>query len=435
MRLPTLRRAVAVAAATLLTASGLAACGGDDDAALPASEQKEFVYWSMWQESEPVAKVIKAAIASFEDETGIKVDVQWQGREVLTKVKAALNTDDVPDLVDQGFPAIKAALGLDDQAMDLSSVYDMDVSGEAGRTVRDAVPEAYDELNTAESLILVPYYVSAFSIWYSGRDYPELVDSPPETWSDFTALFDQVKANGQAPIAQDADLLSYDSALVDAALVRTLGVGNLHALVSDESAEGWDAPEVHEALDAIAQLAVDDDYLPGYDSSKWPAMEKAWAADKAAFLHMGSWVPYALGPELDKDYDLHTFNFPTFGEESAVPVTTYGYAVPSAAEAPDAAKKFIAYFLGSKWLTKLSTDAEILTPDPNIDVPKILEDQQAMLADNDLYLADDGIVADFPDLTTRLASLNQGLITGELSADEYVDKAKEVQEQYWKLNG
>jgi hypothetical protein len=118
-----------------------------------------------------------------------------------------------------------------------------------------------------------------------------------------------------------------------------------------------------------------------------------------------------------------------------VPVTTYGYAIPTAAKSPDAAKQFIAYLLGTEWLTKLSNEALILTPDPSIEVPDLLLDQQRLLAENEVYLADDGIVADFPDLTTRFATLNQGLITGQLSADDYIQQVVDTQVQYWKLNG
>jgi raffinose/stachyose/melibiose transport system substrate-binding protein len=432
MRVQTRWRAAAAATAALLFAGGLAACSTPETA--PAEEQDSFVYWSMWREDEPVAKVIQQAIGAFEEETGITVDVEWQGRDVLTKLKAALNTNNIPDLVDKGFPEIKAVLGLSKEARDLSDVYDMEIPGSDGRTVRDAVPEAYDELNTADSLIVVPYYVSAFSWWFSGTAYPDLVENPPATWDDFTGLFDEVKANGQAPIAADADLLSYDSSFVNAALVSAVGPGNLHEIVADHDAEGWDDSKVRQAVEAIAELAEDGDYIEGYDSSKYPAMEKSWAAGNAAFLHMGSWVPYAF-PELAEDYDLHAFGFPQLGNNTAVPVTTYGYAIPTAAKSPDAAKQFIAFLMGTEWLTKLSNEALILTPDPTIEVPELLLDQQRLLAENEVYLADDGIVADFPDLTTRFATLNQGLITGQLSADDYIKQVVDTQVQYWKLNG
>lgn len=436
MRIPTGRaiRAVAAFAVASMVALGAAACGESSD---KGSDSKNFTYWSMWTADEPVAKILKVALAEFEKDTGIKVDVQWQGRDVLTKVKAALNTKNVPDLVDQGFPALKATLGLDNQALDLRPVYDMSIPGESGKKVRDQVPQSYDELNFADGkLITVPYYVSANSWWFSGKAYPELVSKPPATWDEFTRLFPTVKSKGQSPIAQDADLLGYDATFVYAALVRALGPGNLHKLMADKSGDGWKDPKVKEALAAIAKLAADKDYIPGYDASKYPAMEKDWAHGKAAFLYMGSWVPQFDGPDLAKDFDLRTFNFPQLvGTDLSVPVTTYGYSIPRKAAHADAAKQFIAYFMASRWATQLSKEAVILTPNPSIPVPDVLRDLQTMLKNNKIYIANDGVTGDFPDLNKQFGPLHQGLIIGKLNADQFVVQAASIQAQYWKLNG
>ncbi len=431
-----LRSTVATAAVAAIAIAGLVACSSSSSGD-GGTGTKEFTYWSMYTKDEPTAKVIQAGIASFEKDTGVQVHAQWQGRDVLTKVKAALNTNKVPDLVDQGFPGLKATLALSHQALDLKPVYDMAIPGENGKTVRDAVPTSYDSLTAADGkTIQVPYYISTNSIWYSAKQYPNLVKSPPTTWDEFTKTFAAVKANGQAPLAHDTDILDYDSTFVDAALERALGPGKLHDLVADHSGNGWDDPKVKSALGAIAQLAADKDYVPGYDSSKYPVMEKDWAHGKAAYIYMGSWVPQYDGPDVAKDYDMRTFNFPQLvGTDQSMPVTTYGYAVPSKAKNAPAAEKFIAYFLGRTWLTQLSQTALILTPDPTVAVPAVLKDLQTLMKTNAPYPADDGVSADFPDLSKQFDALNQGLITGKDDVDAYVSKAKSAQSQYWKLNG
>lgn len=429
------RRRVATVAAVALALAGLTACSSSP-ATSSGTGAKEFTYWSMWTKDEPVAKVLAQAIASFEKDEGVTVHVQWQGRDVLTKVKAAMNTSQVPDLIDQSFFRTKATLGNSHEVLDLTSVYGMKVPGESDRTVRDAVPANYDALNTADKLILVPYYVSAFTVWYSGKANPDLVSNPPKTWDEYTGLFPAVKAKGMAPIGLDGDDLDDLSTFVYSALERALGPGKLHDLIADHSGNGWDDPKVKAALSAIAQLASDKDYIPGYDSSKYPAMEKKWAQGKAAFLYMGSWVPYYDGPDAAPDFDLHTFNLPQLvGTDHSVPVTTYGFAVPSKAQNVPAAEKFITYLMGRKWLTQLSSDASILTPDPSIQVPPILKDLQGILKDNNLYLGNDGITADFPNLTKQFAPLNQALITGKSGVDKYLSGVKAAQAQYWKLNG
>ncbi len=422
--------------AVLVLAAGVAACGSSSSGN-GGTGSKEFTFWSFWTKDEPVAKVLQSAIASFQKDTGVQVHVQWQGRDSMTKVKAALNTDNVPDLVDQGFPTIKAGLGLSGQALDLSSVYKMAIPGEPGKTVRDVVPTSYDSLDTAAGKkIVVPYYVSAQTWWVSGKAYPQVADNPPTTWAELSADFAKVKSQGQNPLAQDTDILGYDGTLVYAALERALGPGNLHKLAASHDGSGWSAPKVAQALQAISALASSKDYIPGYDSSKYPAMEKDWAHGKAAFLYMGSWVPYYDGPDAAKDFDLRTFNFPTLvGTDHSVPAETFGFAIPTKAKNGPAADKFIAYLMGRKWLTQMSTKAQILTPRPDITVPPVLRDLQNLMKSNPLYPVDDGVSADFPDLDKQFQPLARDLITGKLSAAEFAGKAKAAQAQYWKLNG
>ena len=41
---------------------------------------KKLVYWAMWSEEEPQAKVIKEAVAKYTEDTGVEVDLQFKGR-------------------------------------------------------------------------------------------------------------------------------------------------------------------------------------------------------------------------------------------------------------------------------------------------------------------------------------------------------------------
>lgn len=183
-------------AATFLV---VAACGSDDSGGSDSGSETstEFTYWSMWQEDEPQAKVLKDVIAGFEEESGIAVDVQWQGRDNITKLVAALRTPDVPDLIDGQFFALQGAIVNNDQHADVSDVYDMDVPGE-DVTVREVIPDKYDQFTTTEDgeQFMVPYEVLAYNIWYNGAAHPDLADAPPQSWDDFMGLLSDQKSSG-----------------------------------------------------------------------------------------------------------------------------------------------------------------------------------------------------------------------------------------------
>jgi ABC-type glycerol-3-phosphate transport system substrate-binding protein len=116
------RRSIALAAVAALAASATAACSSSSTAvakATPAS--KELVYWSMWQQTEPQAKVIQKALDSFGRITGVKVTVQWKGRTVLKDMANALkNGQPSPDLVDGSINTVTADLVVPGRVLDLT---------------------------------------------------------------------------------------------------------------------------------------------------------------------------------------------------------------------------------------------------------------------------------------------------------------------------
>ena len=64
-----------------MVATMLVGCGGSsNDSKSSGGDGKKLVYWAMWSEDEPQAKVIKEAISKYEKDTGVKVDVQFKGR-------------------------------------------------------------------------------------------------------------------------------------------------------------------------------------------------------------------------------------------------------------------------------------------------------------------------------------------------------------------
>ena len=124
-----------LAASVAFTATG---CATTDTPS--ADGEKSLTYWSMWTETEPQAQVLKTSLDAFQKDTGVKVNVQWQGRKVLDKVTAGLLSNDVPDLVDQAYDGLGTALAKTNQLEDLAPVLKESIPGEDGKTVGDVIP-------------------------------------------------------------------------------------------------------------------------------------------------------------------------------------------------------------------------------------------------------------------------------------------------------
>lgn len=431
-RLP--RRPIALALAAALAVS-LAGCGSGGSSGSGSS--KELTYWSLWQKKEPQAKVLAATIKSFEKDTGIQVNVEWQGRDNMTKVLAALRSRDVPDLVDNQHFTIKSVLVENDQFTDLSSVYERKIPGEDS-TVREVIPPKYDQFTTTDGdkQFMVPMEVIGYTLWYNGKNLPELTENPPETWQDFTDVLAERKADGRAPLALDGDIPGYVEYWLATALIRTLGPGGLRKLVTDKDGGGWSDPKVKAAVADIAALAEKDYFAPGYMSSKWPSIQKKWAQGESDFLFMGSWAPKETHTVASSGYEYRSFNFPAMAEDKTVPASVIGFAVPKPAEHADAAEKFIAYFMAKKRLAGIASSADNLTPRTDIPAPKELADVKTLIEENGVSELQDGIQGDYSDYDTKvLQPLVTKLVAGDLSADQFVEQIEGDQRDYWKNNG
>jgi ABC-type glycerol-3-phosphate transport system substrate-binding protein len=414
--------------ALAVAASGCASPGeGSNDS---------LTYWSMWKEGEAQQQVLADAIADFEEQTGISVDVQWQGRDNVKKVVPALNTNKVPDLVDGSFAKLAPVLAETGQAMPLADAYAAEVDG---TPASELVPSTYlgaEELSAdGDAPWMMPYSLTSDAIWFNAAAHPELAEQPPATWDEFVDTLDDLKAAGEAPLAIDGDVAGYNASWYTTAMVRVAGPGALKEIAADESGEAWDAPEALRAAELVQQL-VDGDYVvDGYNASKWPAQQQAWADDQSALLFNGTWIPTETASYAADGFEYSSFPFPRVGDGALSQRADFiGFTVPAKAKNADAAQELAAFFLGKEYQDALGTEARILPIRPDAAVsPEMTTVKDALDSADGYHQQNDGIT--FPGYTEKLLwpALDK-LVLGEISAAEFVDRMKAGQADYWKQN-
>ncbi|GAA0913955.1 ABC transporter substrate-binding protein [Nonomuraea longicatena] len=424
-------------AAGVVAALALTACGGSGgDSGSPASSGKggEFTYWSMWRADEPQAKVIKAAIDKFQAETGTKVTVEWQGRDVRQKIGPAIAANKAPDLWDQGADVISPT-ALAGQAADLADVYAAEVPGE-GKKVSDVVDAKYlDQLPKdaeGKNRWILPYELISAQLFYNAAD-PDLAD-PPATWEEFIELCDTLKAKDRACLASDGDLSWENFLTLDYLIVRDNGPGTLGKIVADKSGAGWDNPGILESAKRMEQLVKGGYLIKGYDASKYPTQQTKWAKGEAAFLMNGSWVASEVATLVPSDWKMGSIPVPpTKGGNTEADAILFGFTVPKRAKNPEPAKRFLAYFMKKENLEKISTEAKNITPRADIPAPAELESVQKTLVDNPARTIMDGAPGEYGDKVIYPAFLE--LWHGKITSAEFVAKAKQAHIQYWKTAG
>lgn len=428
------RTAAAVFGGALLATSALTGCGSDGT----SGGEDTVEFWSMWRQGEPQQVVLQAAIDAFEKESGVTVKTQWAGREVGKKISAGANIDKVPDLTDNSAEQL-LAMSNAGQALGLDDVFDMKLAGESGRTVGDASPAKYVEPYKGEKgATVVPYELLTTSLWFDGAAHPELAGKKSVTWTEFMTTLDDIKGKGQAPIAADGTITDYNAYWLTGLVDRYLGPGWLHKAAQDKTGKMWQDPKFLQAAKDVHKLVRGGYFMKGYEGSKLPAGQQRWAEGEAAFLLMGSWAPADTKAQAKKDFEYRTIPFPDVpgGHNAANDVNPIGFGIPAKAKNPDAAKKFIAFFMAKKWLSQISTKANNLTPDPTIPAPEVLKDVPSILkATTETHRLTDGVPADFPKFwQTVFTPIQDKLFFGKITPEQYVAKLRKESAAYWKNN-
>lgn len=400
-------------------------------------EGETLTYWSMWKEGEAQQKVIASAIKDFEKETGATVDVQWQGRGVTQKLVPALNTNNVPDLVDSAYGKLATSIGDTQQAMGLGSTYDADVDG---KTVSELIPKKYLEHADIDGEDgqpwMLPYNFSSQAFWFNKKNHPELASAPPKTWDDFMGTLKKLDQDQSAPLTADGDIGGYNSAWFINLILRHGGPGAFKELAADKSGEAWDAPEVLDAAQKVEEIAGSGYLRKGYDSSKFPAQQQKWATGNADLMLNGSWIPAETAPYASKDFEYASFQFPSVdGKPTSVRADFVGFAIPRKAEHAAAAQQLAVSMLGKQYQDDFGTQAKVLPIRSDAETSPEMAGIKAALDETDnVNAAFDGVI--FPGYIEKVFwPKDDELFLGKITAEQFVKQMKQEQIQYWKDNG
>lgn len=438
------RRVLVAAVSALAVVPSLTGCGG---ASGSGSNGKTLSYWSMWTKGEPQAKVLRQTAAAFQKSTGIHVDIKWVGRNVLTNVSANLNGGTLPDLVDQDAGELKATFGAANAATGLDDLCGQQIIGESKKLCSVLPTTVMKRYQTADGQpMMIPYELISSALWFNGKQLPSVASNPPSTWSQFTSLLDKEKAAGRSPLALDGDTGQYTSYWWTHAGVRHAGPGALRDAVADKTGKSWDKPEFLAAAQDIEKLTKGGYFTSDYTGTKWPAQQSAWAdgGSKSDFLLMGSWAPSETAPFAAKNpvkFEYRSMPYPSVDGgkgNGSVEESLIGFAIPSKAEQPENAQRFIRFFLNKKYLSGISTTALNLTPRQDVAVPPQLADlkKQVATAGTNTFQSDDGVTAEYPQFGSEFYyPIVQKFLDGRLDASGFIAALKKATIEYWKNQG
>jgi len=428
-------RLLAIATAAVL-AVGVSACSssksGSSSSGSGGSGKSggSFSYWSMWRQDEPQAKVIQAAVNQFTADTGIKVDVEWTGRDVAKKIGPAMAAGKAPDMWDEGADVIYGAAAQNGNAKDLSAVLDMTIPTD-NQKVSAAIPSKYwDSLpkdpNGGQHWV-IPYEASTAGVFYNSADpaVSGAMAAQPSTWDAFLQVCATLKTKGEPCVASEGEDSWTNGLWFDYLL--NAGSVNFNDLANDKTGAAWDNPAVLKAAQQVEQLVKGGYIIPTYTATKYPAQQTNWAGGKAGFLMNGNWVTAEVAKQIPATWK-YGFMLPPGATQPDSMV--FGFALTKNAKNVGQAEQFMAYFLQKKTLSGISTEAGNITPRTDIPAPAELADVQKTLSAPKLRLTFDGVAGDW---TTKVWNQNYlDFWHGKTDAAAFIAKMKSDQVSFWK---
>ena len=419
-----------------MAASLVVGCGsksGSDSGSSKGGDK--LVYWAMWSEDEPQAKVIKEAISKYEKDTGVKVDVQFKGRTGQREgLEPALSAKQQIDLFDEDVNRVNGSWGkylldLEDMAKDYESEHGNET---LFKIARNAYGQTHDGDDTLHS---IPYQPSIFVFFYNKTLFTKAgIESVPTTWEELDAACAKLKEAGITPItADDAYLTSF----IGYHLARYIGQDGVKALVTGEEYNGesvtWDDEKVKAAAESFADFAKKGYFSKNIATNKYPAgQNQEFAPGDAAIVICGSWLPNEAKDSVAEDLEWGYFNYPSVpdgkDDNTANNIANQVLAINKDSKMADEAFQLIEYITTGEYDKKMTEDALCIPTDKaNSDAwpTELAGVKEAFDATTTFYDWAAGVESN-NDITPVLQENTQKLASGKLDAAGFIKAMKEA---------
>lgn len=313
-----------------------------------AGVKGEVVYWSMWNETEPQAEILKSAIARFEEANPeAKVTVQWQGRGVKDLVIPAIQSgqsidvfDSAPIYINDPAAFLKLDSFLESPAVGSDSTVGETILG--GLIAWDKTETAKVGLSGNHAIPYAPYVVS----WFYNKDLFEQagVENVPNT--ELLATCEKLKQAGIAPIISDD---AYITMPFGYQLEKYYTAPVLLDMSNDTKHEGWKDTKLLSALKDMETLYTNGYIADSTATNKYPAGQQQFGLGEAAMYLNASFFPAEISATTGPDFAWGEFAIPTInGAPGVITDVSFGgenFYVSSKTTNEEGALELLRYFV------------------------------------------------------------------------------------------
>lgn len=383
------------------------------------AEKAKLVYWTMWNEAEPQGMVIAEAVAAFTKDTGIEVEVNFNGREIRKTLQPALDAGETIDLFDEDIERVLNAWGnyllpLDQYAAKAYSTTD----GKPYNTVVNQTLYNLAKELGGGTVKNIPYQPSAFVTLYNKDLFTQAgITDTPKTWDEFVAACEKLKAIGIPAITVDD---AYMACFFGYNMDRLVGEQETLNMVKNKDFTGPQVLEFGKIWEDMAQK--------GYISAKaasniWPAGQvEEMAVGKVGMYLNGTWLPNEIKAQAP-NLNWGAFAWPAMSANGdGIEANNYGcqsFGINKNTKYPEEAFRLIVWLTTGEWDARLAKESIGIPAGNNTAWPAQLAEAK-VIVDNTTNRLDWAVgMENDPEINAKIKENFAKLIKGDLNAEGF----------------
>jgi len=403
------------------------------------------VYWSMFSKGEPMQQILQECTDRFTEESGTEVEINWAGRDILTKLQGAINAGQQVDVVDHSNDRVRNAVVVNDLALQLDEYLQQPPYGEeTGTWLETFRPGAVEAFAEDDGTFMVPREVYVSGMWYNVDMLADAGIEPPVTgmeWEQFLDMLGTIQQEypNVSPLGADGNIDFYNNWWFSYLAIRLAGLEAFRDAAHDENGDAWtQRPEFLEAARMVRELQDRGYFQEGFEGSVFPAAQVQFVNSEIAMMLMGAWLPKEMEGQAPEGFNMDVFAFPNVegGEgNNLVEYWSNVFAVLKDSQNPDAAVNWVKFIMSPEGCGNNIADAGWPVPLEDVPVPETHQGQAEILEDYDVMGQRGGLNDEIPEYMTGVLNLcNDRFFQLQTGPEEFIDCLSRESAEYWQRN-
>lgn len=401
---------------TILAVSLLSGCKPGDSPKL--------VYWSMWNEAEPQGQVIARAAEAFTRETGIPIEINFNGRDIRMTLQPALDAGEAIDIFDEDIERVANTWG--NYLLPLDSYVSASYPTTGGKPYSQVVNKTLLDLARklgGGSIRNIPYQPMAYVVMYNKDLFAKAgITALPKTWDETLEACAKLKAIGAAGFTVDD---AYMACLFGYTINRLVGLDTALAMAARNDFSG---PQVLRFGQIWENMARSGYITAASAANVWPQGQiNDFATGKAAMYLNGTWLPNEI-KENAPNMKWGSFAFPSIDASGDGPeANNFGaqsFGINKNTKYPDEAFQFIAWMTTGQWDVALAQETIGIPVANDSRWPNALAEAKVVVDNTTKRLPWAVGMEDTAEVNAKIKENFARLIKGDFNAQQFADAMK-----------